>query len=207
MVKQERVPVFFLIISLLVLMCTNIMTYIMLMHKNTELNKTLMKKNGQLSVITDALSEHMYYDGDSIPGNQTIKHYGSCGEMIGNENLGNLLRGNKVVMLLTLNSCSSCAKDEITNLLDLSMKIGRENIIIIADFELHAHRAWTSCFDKEGFYETDLTHLGIAGSPIQNSPVVMLIHNGRVKTSFVFSLYTSNSVGIFHDYLLNFFKK
>lgn len=35
MVKQERVPVFFLIISLLVLMCTNIMTYIMLMHKNT----------------------------------------------------------------------------------------------------------------------------------------------------------------------------
>ena len=207
MVKQKSIPNIFLIFSLLALICTNTMTYIMLINNSAELNRMLIEKQGQLSMITDALSEHMYYDGDSIKGNQTVRHYSPSGEIIGSERVDNLLCGDKVVLLLTSNSCSSCAKEEISNILDLSMKIGREHVIIITDFELHTHRAWTVCFDKEGFYETDLKHLGMVGSPTQNSPILMLTHNGRVKTSFVVSLHSINYVGIFYEYLFNFFKE
>ena len=134
MVKQKSIPNIFLIFSLLALICTNTMTYIMLINNSAEVNRMLIEKQGQLSMITDALSEHMYYDGDSIKGNQTVRHYSPSGEIIRSERIDNRLCGDKVVLLLTSNSCSSCAKEEISNILDLSMKIGREHVIIIQTF-------------------------------------------------------------------------
>ena len=109
-------------------------------------------------------------------------------------------------MLLSSNCCSLCAKSEIDELLDIAQKIGREHLIMVTDIALHADHMWTMCFDNEGYYETDVEHLGLKGSPTRETPVVMLTQNGRIKTSFVVGQQTSEFVDGFHEYLAEYFK-
>jgi hypothetical protein len=66
--------------------------------------------------------------------------------------------------------------------------------------------AWTLLFDKEGYYETDVEHLGLEGSPTRETPLLLLTQNGRIKTSFVVGSQTSEFVDGFHDYLVEYFK-
>lgn len=197
-----------LFISVVILIFTNAVMYVLLLSKNEEWKKVEKNKYvGIASVAADALLEHVYYDGDSIPFNQTVKHYSRSGKTLGDENLSELLSGEKVVMLLSPNCCSSCATSEITMLLDLAKEIGRDRLVFVADFALHSQSQWSMCFDKKGYYETDTEHLGLEGSLTQETPVVMLTENGRVKTSFLVNKQTRDYADEFHKYLIEHFKR
>ena len=196
-----------LIVSTVLLVFTNAVTYVLLMKKYIEWKEELMEEHFNTSVAAEALTEHMYYDGDSIPGNQIIRHYSRSGKILGCNNLSDELQGDKVVMLLTQNCCTSCAKDEIKKLFELSKKIGRDNLVIVADFTLHSTGLWSDVFDKDGYYETDKIHLGLRGTSTQESVVLMLTQNGRIKTSFVVQPLTSGYTDKFHEYVEDYFKR
>ncbi len=195
-----------LIISIGLLVFTNTVTYWLLLSKNKEWKMVVLGKDNESMVAAEALGEHVYYDGDSIQHNLVLRHYTRSGKLIKSVKLNDVLQGDKVVMLLSPNCCSSCARGEINKLLDLSKKIGSDRLIFIADYAMHTEHLWTMCLDKDGFYETDVEHLGLKGSPTRETPVVMLTHNGRVKTSFVVGQQTSDFVDGFHDYLIEYFK-
>lgn len=200
---------FFLIVSTMLLLFTNSVTYVMLLLKNSEWKNALTEKQMygiDASVTADALVEHVYYDGDSIQCDQVVKHYSKSGNFVQSERISKVLSGDKIVMLLSTNCCSSCAKNEIKSLLELSEKIGRKHLVIVADYAMHSHKDLAMCFDKEGFYETDAEHLGLEGAPTRETPVVMLVQNGRVKTSFPVGQQTIEFADIFHDYLVEYFK-
>ena len=91
-------------------------------------------------------------------------------------------------------------------MLDLAKKLGREHLIVIADYAMHTQHSWTMCLDKKGYYETDVEHLGLNGSPTKETPVVMLTQNGRIKTSFIVGQQTSDFADGFHEYLVDYFK-
>ena len=194
-----------LIISVIVLIFSNAVTYVILLSKNNEWISEVKDKNNNAFEMVEVLSDHFYYDGDSVPCNQIIRHYSRSGKLLESVNLSELLKGDKVLLLLSCNCCSGCAKNEIRKLKDLAKKIGHEHLIMIADFDMHMWRSWTTCFDKEGYYETVLEHLGLEGTPTKETPVVMLTQNGRIKTSFVVRPQTSDFVDRFHDYLVEYF--
>lgn len=196
----------FLIVAVVGLMFTNAVTYVLLMSKNEEWKSVVTEKESNKFELTEALAEHVYYDGDSIPCNQMVRHYSRAGKSTGSENLGDVLRGDKVVMLLSPNCCSACAKDEIEKLLDLSKKIGRKRLVMMADFPVHMHSSFSLLYDDAGYYETDLENLGLEGTPTKETPVVMLTQNGRIKTSFVMRSQISKFTDGFHDYLVEYFK-
>lgn len=199
----------FVIFSVFVLLFTNAVTYVMLLSKNEDWKTLLIEKKmygSDASVAAAALAEHVYYDGDSISCNQIVRHYNRFGKTLKSDNLSKILHGDKVLMLLSPNSCSACAKTEIEKMLELSKKIGRNHLVIVADYALHSHKEMAMCFDKEGYYETDVEHLGLEGSPTRETPVVMLVQNGRVKTSFPVGQQTSEFADEFHEYLAEYFK-
>ncbi len=205
-----------IVITVAMLILSNAGAYVVLLYKNKDWNKTIIMERrlygsddseDNTSVVAETLIEHVYYDGDSISVNQTLKHYNNSGRMISEKKPRDVLKGDKVVALLSINSCLSCAKDEINKLQELSKKIGRNNLVIVADYAMHSHKEMSMCFDKEGYYETDVEHLGLEGSSTRETPVVMLVQNGRIKTSFVIGQQTSEFADGFHEYLVEYFKE
>lgn len=205
--KTKRIKInVLLIVSAFLLLFTNVVSYILLMSKNKDWKDGLSEVNINTTVVAETLLEHMCYDGDTIP-NQMVKQYSPSGRMLWTDNMTDVLKGNKIVMLLSLNSCTSCAKDEIKKLLELSKKIGRDNLVIVADFALHSTGLWSDVFDKDGYYEADKIHLGLRGTRTQESVVVMLTQNARIKTSFVVQPLTSGYTDKFHEYVEDYFKR
>ena len=205
--EKKRISVWaLLVISSTVLMFTNAVTYALLVSKNEEWKSVVIEKENNTFGLVDALAEHVYYDGDYIPCNQEVKHYSRSGKLVESKNLAEVLRGEKVVMLFSPNCCSACAKGEIEKMQELAQKIGRKRIVVMADFPMHMQSAWTLLFDKEGYYETDVEHLGLEGSPTRETPLLLLTQNGRIKTSFVVGQQTSEFADGFHDYLVKYFK-
>jgi len=205
--KKNKISVIVLLaLSAVVLIFTNAVTYMLLLSKNEEWKSVVTEKENNTFELTEALIEHVYYDGDSIPYNQTVRLYNRFGKLVKDKYLYDVLQGDKVVMLLSSNCCPGCAKDEIEKLLKLSKKIGRKRLVFISDFSLHKEHSWTTCFDKDGYYETDLENLGLDGTPTKETPVVMLTQNGRIKTSFIVGGQTSKYTDGFHDYLVEYFK-
>ena len=194
----------FLIVSTVILVFTNALTYMMLFCKNEEWKKS--ENINDIFEVANSMIEHVYYDGDTIPLNQTVTHYSRSGKIIGKEEIGNVLLGNKVIMLLTSNCCVPCAKDDIVRFLDLAKRIGREHIEVIADFPIHEDDFWSTIFDSMGYFETDVKHLGLKGSPTQESLVVMLTQNGRIRTSYTMSPQTTSFSDLFYDYLTIIFR-
>lgn len=188
-----------LIVSTVILVFTNALTYMMLFCKNEEWKKSESKND--IFEVVNSMIEHVYYDGDSIPSNQIVTRYSRSGKLLGKDNLGNVLRGDKVVLLLTSNGCIPCAKSEIVHFLDLAKSIGRDRMEVIADFPIHAEDSWSMIFDRVGYLETDVKHLGLKGSPTQESLVVMLTQDGRIKTSFTLSPQTADLSNLFYEYL------
>ena len=176
------------------------------MSKNEEWKSVVTERENKTFELSEALLEHVYYDGDSLPRNQVVRHYRRSGKLIESIGLNELLRGDKVVMLLSPNCCSACARSEIERLLELSKKIGRKNLVMIADFPVHMQSSLSLLYDNAGFYETDLEHLGLKGSPTKETPVVMLTQNGRIKTSLIVGQQTSDFADRFHEYLVEYFK-
>lgn len=215
--KTKKIKIRILIvITVAMLILSNAGAYIVLLYKNEDWNKTnIMERRlygsdsseDDASIMAEVLIEHIYYDGDSIFMNQTLNHYNDSGQMISDKKTGDVLKGDKVVVLLSINSCLSCAKGEISKLQELSKKIGRNNLVIVADYALHSHKEMLMCFDKEGYYETDVEHLGLEGSPTRETPVVMLVQNGRIKTSFIVGQQTSDFTNGFHEYLVEYFQE
>lgn len=204
MISTKKILVVFTIVLFLI----NSVMCLLLLSKTKECEAAEQNKNDtDVSMVVETLMGHVYYDGDSIPCNQTVRHYGRSGKIMEVENMDDILRGNKVVMLLSTNCCSSCALEEINKLLDVARKIGRENVVFMADFALHAESSWSMCFDKEGYYETDVEHLGLKGSPSKETPIVMLTQNGRIKTSFLVGRQTCDIADSYHEYLQNYFKE
>lgn len=200
----------FFIISIVLLMFTNSVTFVLLLTKNEEWKSVLADNQmcgSDATVVADALVKHVYYDGDSILCNQEVKHYSRFGKMIGCEKLSEVLHGEKVVMLLSSNCSMSCVTEEINKLLELTKKIGQEHLVVIADFTMNAQDSLIKYFDKMDFYETDVELCGMEGSPTRETPVVMLAQNGRVKTSFLVEPQTISFVDGFHKYLTNYFKE
>lgn len=205
--EKKRISVWaLLVISATVLIFTNAVTYLLLMSKNEEWKSVITEKENNTYELTAALSEYVYYDGDSIQCNQTVGHYSRSGKLVESKNLCEVLQGEKVVMLFSPNCCSACAKSEIEKMQELTKKIGRKRIVVIADFPMHMQSAWTLLFDKEGYYETDVEHLGLEGSPTKGTPLLLLTQNGRIKTSFVVGSQTSKYTEVFHEYLVEYFK-
>ena len=205
--KKNRIGLIVLLVfSAVVLMFTNAVTYVLLLSKNEEWKSVVTEKENNTFELVEALVEHVYYDGDSIPCNQTVRHYGRSGKLIESVGLNELLRGDKVVMLLSPNCCSACAKDEIEKLLELSKKIGRKRLVMMADFPMHMQSSFSFLYDDAGYYETDLENLGLKGTPTKETPIVMLTQNGRIKTSFVVRSKVSKYSDGFHDYLVEYFK-
>lgn len=196
-----------LVISVVMLIFTNVVSYVLLMTKNKDWSNELREMNSNTSVVAEGLTKHIYYDGDSIPCNQTVKHYSPSGKILGNENLRDVLCGDKVVILLSSNCCFSCAQGEVEKLLELAMKIGHEHLVIVTDFTLHSGYSWLKKNNKDGYYETSIEHLGLEGTPTRETIPVMLTQNGRIKTSFLVEPQTSGYADMFHNYLLNYFKK
>ena len=196
-----------LIMAVVALMFTNAVTYVLLLSKNEEWKSVVTEKKNNKYELAEALAEHVYYDGDSIPCNQIVRHYSRSGKNTGSENLGDVLSGEKVVMLLSPNCCSACARGEIEKLLELSKKIGRKRLVMMADFPMHMQSSLSLLYDNAGYYETDIEHLGLEGTLTKETPVVMLTQNGRIKTSFVVGQQTSEFANGFHEYLVEYFKK
>lgn len=206
--KKNRISVVVLLVfSALALMFTNAVTYVLLLSKNEEWKSVVTEKENNTFELTEALAEHVYYDGDSIPCHQTVRHYSRSGKLIDSVKLNNVLKGDKVVMLLSPNCCSACAKDEIEKLLELSKKIGRKRLVMMADFHMHMQSSFSLLYDDLGYYETDLENLGLKGTPTKETPIVMLTQNGRIKTSFVVNSKASKFADGFHEYLVEYFKK
>lgn len=205
--KKKRISILVLLVfSAVVLIFTNAVTYIMLLSKNEEWKSVVTERDNKTFELSEALLEHVYYDGDSLPRNQVVRHYRRSGKNTGSKNLGDVLGGDKVVMLLSPNCCSACAKSEIERLLELSKKIGRRNLVMIADFPVHMQSSLSLLYDNVGYYETDVEHLGLEGTPSKETPVVMLTQNGRIKTSFIVGQQTSDFADRFHEYLVEYFK-
>jgi len=205
--KKTRIGVVVLLVfSAVVLIFTNALTYVMLLSKNEEWKAVVTEKENSTFELTEALAEHVYYDGDSIPCDQIVRHYSRSGKLIESVGLSDVLKGDKVVMLLSPNCCSACARGEIEKLLELSKKIGRKRLVMMADFHMHMQSSFSLLYDNAGYYETDLENLGLEGTPTKETPVVMLTQNGRIKTSFVVSSKTSKFADGFHDYLIEYFK-
>ena len=182
------------------------MTYLLLLSKNEEWKAVVTEKDNNTFELTEALAEHVYYDGDSIPCNQMVRRYSRSGKLIESVELKDVLKGDKVVMLLSPNCCSACAKDEIEKLLNLSKKIGRKRLVMMADFPMHMQSSFSLLYDDAGYYETDLENLGLEGTPTKETPVVMLTQNGRIKTSFVVRPQISKFADCFHEYLIEYFR-
>lgn len=195
-----------LFIFVVILILTHTLTYVLLMSKNAEWKTLMTEKEDKTAVVAEALLEHVYYDGESIPCNQEVRHYSRSGKLIGSNNISDVLNGDKVVILFSTNCCSACAKGEIEKIQELAKKIGREHIVVIADFAMHMHSSWTLLFDKEGYYETEMEHLGLEGSPTKETPLLLFTQNGRIKTSFVLGSQTSRFVNEFHEYLVDYYK-
>lgn len=205
--KKNRIGVVVLLVfSAVVLIFTNAVTYVLLLSKNEEWKSVVTEKENNTFELTEALAEHMYYDGDSIPCNQMVRHYSRSGKLVESKSLGDMLRGDKVVMLLSPNCCSACAKGEIEKLRELSKKIGRKRVVMMADFPMHMRSSFSLLYDNAGYYETDMENLGLKGSPTKETPVVMLTQNGRIRTSFVVGSKTDKLADGFHEYLVDFFK-
>ena len=97
----------------------------LLLSKNEEWKSVVTEKKNNKYELAEALAEHVYYDGDSIQSNQLLKHYSRSGKLIDSVKLNDLLSGDKVVMLLSPNCCSACAKGEInTRWLSLLSRFG-----------------------------------------------------------------------------------
>lgn len=206
MKKYKISLVVLLVFSAVVLMFTNAVTYVLLLSKNEEWKSMVTDKENNTFELAEALAEHVYYDGDSIPCNQMVRHYSRSGKLIESVGLNELLRGDKVVMLLSPNCCSACAKGEIEKLLELSKKIGRKRLVMMADFPMHMQSSLSLLYDNAGYFETDLENLGLEGTPTKETPVVMLTQNGRIKTSFVVRAKTSEFADGFHECLVEYFK-
>ena len=204
--KNKISAVVLLVFLAVVLIFTNAVTYVLLLSKNEEWKTIVTEKENNTFELAEALAEHVYYDGDSIPCNQIVRHYDRSGKMVGRKILGDVLRGDKVIMLLSPNCCSACAKGEIEKLLELSKKIGHKRLVMIADFPMHMQSSLSLLYDSAGYFETDLDNLGLEGTPTKETPVVMLTQNGRIKTSFIVGSQTSKFADRFHDYLIEYFK-
>lgn len=199
-----------LLIVSTVLLFTNILTYTMLLSKNTEWKNALSEKQlygNDVSFVAETLAEHLYYDGDTIQSNQMVKQYNSSGELIQNISLDELLEGDKIVILLSVNNCTPCTIDEINKMLELGEKIGKKNLVFVADYAIHSCSELSKCFNKAYYYETDVEHLGLNGSPTRETPVVMLVQDGRVKTSFPVGQETIGFIDSFHNYLMDYFRE
>lgn len=199
-----------LIVSALLLMITNTVTYVQLLAKNENLKSILAEKKkcgGFAKEVVEELAGHVYYDGDSIRSGLKASHYNRFGKKLGDVGLDEILRGDKVLLLLSSKCSVSCATNEIKKLLNLTKIIGREHIVIVADYAIHYQPSWIMCLDREGFYETETKHLGLRGSHTWETPVVMLTQNGRIKTSFLIGQHTQGFADGFHDYLVEFFNE
>lgn len=197
-----------LIISIVVLMITNALTYALMLSKFDEW-KISEKKSGGLDAyaVADALANHVYYDGDSIPCDLLVKHYNRSGKLLGSRSLSEVLQGDRVVMLLSANNCMSCTKEEIMRIMELAQRIGRERLVVVADFALHTQSSWAMLLGDDGFYETNVEHLGLNGTPTRETPVVMLTKDGHIVTSYVVGPWTIRFADNFHRYLANYFKE
>lgn len=112
MKRKNRIDVkTFLLVSVGVFMFTNVITYVLLISKNEEWKNVLAKNTGEISMMSESLGSHVYYDGDTIPADQTVKHYSRSGVLLESKKLGEVLQGERVVLLISSNSCSSCAKE------------------------------------------------------------------------------------------------
>lgn len=99
MTKNRTSVVVLLVISVVVLMFTNAVSYMMLLSKNEEWKSVVTETDNNTFELTEALAEHVYYDGNSIPCNQIVRHYSRFGKKSGSENLDDVQSGEKVVML------------------------------------------------------------------------------------------------------------
>lgn len=195
-----------LVVSTVILMFTNAVTYMLLLSKNKEWKSLIVENNNNAFIAAEGLSEHVYYDGDSIPQHQEVKHYSRYGKFMRCMEIGELLHGDKVIMLLTANCCLSCASSELDKLQDLAGKIGRDKVVLIADYDMYTLASLFKDLGEEGYYETDTEHLGLKGSPTREAAMLMLVQDGRVKTSFPVMPQTSAFADWFHEYLLDYFK-
>lgn len=207
--QSKKISIKFLLtVSVALLLFTNAVTYVLLLSKNKDWKIAAKRTSDiEVTVVAEKMAEHVYYDGDTIPCNQTVRHYSSSGRLTGSECLGDLLQGDKVVALLSTNNCQACAKEEIGKLLELAGKIGREHLAIVADFALHTDSSLCENFDEAGYYETDVEHLGLEGTPTHESVVVMLTQDGRIKTSSTIDTWTNKFADGFHEYLKRYFKR
>lgn len=78
--------------------------------------------------------------------------------------------------------------------------------MMMADFPIHMQSSLSLLYDNKGYDETELEYLRQEGTP-KKTPVVMLIQNGRIKTSFVVKNMTNVFVDRFHKYLMEYLKK
>lgn len=85
MTKNRTSVVVLLVISVVVLMFTNAVTYALLLSKNEEWKSVVTEKKNNKYELAEALAEHVYYDGDSIPRNQIVKHYNRSGKNTGSK--------------------------------------------------------------------------------------------------------------------------
>lgn len=197
-----------LAVSLVLLCFSNAVTYFLLLAKNTEYKAAIGDSEKQLMAIpsiVDAMLQHVYYDGNFIQSTLTAKHYNRSGRLLAEVKTGELLKGEKVVLFLSTNTCSACTEGEINQIQDLSEEIGKDKVVVLADFPLHEQREWSLRFDGNGYYEVEKNHLGLKGSPSGETPVVMMVEDGRIKTSFVVGQQTSAFAKEFHEFLLEHF--
>jgi hypothetical protein len=196
------------VISIVILIITNIGTYKLLLDKNSDYKNIVKEDNdleGKVPLIVDALSQHVYYDGDLINGELPVQHYNRSGRLLSTEKLSHVLKGEKAVLFLSTNSCSSCTENEIQAFQEMKSKIGADRMVVLTDFALHERSEWSLRFSRQGYYEVSKEHLGLKGSQSQETPVVMLTQNCRIKTSFVVGQQTSAFSDNFHKYIIDYF--
>ncbi|MDR1115003.1 MAG: hypothetical protein LBL33_02410 [Tannerella sp.] len=118
-------------------------------------------------------------------------------------NLSEILRGEKVVLYYTLLACNSCISEQFILLNKLKRKIGKDRIVILADYVGDDVRLYLKSNNIDiHIYEFGNKDMGLVQA--NNVPALLLLTSGdRVVTSFVLDIETK----YFADYFYQFVEK
>jgi hypothetical protein len=117
--------------------------------------------------------------------------------------LSEILQGEKVVLYYTLSACNSCISEQFVLLNKLKKKIGKDCIIILADYAGDDVRLYLKSNNIDiRIYEFGDKETGLAR--ISDVPALLILTSeDRIVTSFVLDMDTKD----FADYFYRFVEK
>lgn len=184
----------FLWVTIVILLIAN---FVLLYQLNKSQNNANSYKfeDSYIQAVMDNASLHMLVDGVNLSDITLYQHIKKKNfkQLQDTCNFHNLLQGDKVLFYFPKTYCDGCISEQLLQLNKLGKNIGYENIIILTDQVIQKHADYILYNNiKPEVYETKEENIGFQ-FPQRNGeslPVLMIVDNDRVVTSFVISTET-----------------